>query len=156
MGLLVQRLPGIAECEFLAMKHTTLLIWLVTLLLVIMTAGCAARPGDRPPTPSPDWVEGKSIAVRVDSFLWEPDEENRLVAVRVDATVRFMDSAIAPDDLEYALDFGDYTIGTGNTGKSIRDGQPTRVHALFTVSAGSRPNALLINAKETTLRIPLR
>jgi hypothetical protein len=55
----------------------------------------------------------------------------------------------------FSLDFGDYTIGPEETGTSLRDGQPLRVHALFTLPVESRPKALLIRAKETTLRIPL-
>jgi hypothetical protein len=78
------------------------------------------------------------------------------VHVRVEATVRLTDPAISPDDLAYALDLGEYTIGTGNTGTTIRDDQPLRVHALFPLSAGPRPQALLVTAGEATLRIPIR
>lgn len=109
-----------------------------------------------PPASPAGWVEAESLAFRVDKVLWEPNKEIGLVDVRVEGTVQLKDASLVSDDLEYSLDFGDYTIGTGNTGTSTRDGQPPRVHALFTVSAGSQPSALLVKAKETTLRIPLR
>lgn len=68
MGLLVQRVSGLTECEFLAMKHT-MRIGLVTLLPVSLVAGGARRSGEQPPALSADWVEGKAMAIRVDRFL---------------------------------------------------------------------------------------
>jgi hypothetical protein len=104
----------------------------------------------------PKWLMRYPLLLKGWARLYRETEQvsDGLVWVLVEATV-VSDQPVQPNEIEYRLDYGTYTIGA--LGESFRTeiGRPYAIGTRFELTDGPVPRALEIQVKGQWLRFPI-
>ncbi len=104
----------------------------------------------------PPWMMEYPFLLKGWAMLFRYNEKvmDGLVWFVVDATVS-SDQPVQPEDIDFRLDYGKYTIGANGRRSLIAPPRPLEVGTRFEVTEGNIPVALEIQVKGEWLRFPI-